>query len=57
MEIVNFMEETNKKDNNSKIKFRISNKIDYDSSFRTLERTLSSHAEGLRELAKNSEMQ
>ena len=55
MEIVNFMEETNKKDNNSKIKFRISNKIDYDSSFRTLERTLSSHAEGLRELAKNSE--
>ena len=55
MEIVNFMEETDQKKNNSNVKFRISNKIDYNSSFRSLERTLSSHAEGLRELAKNSE--
>ena len=55
MEIVNFMEDTNQKENNSKANFRISNRIDYDSTFKSLSRTLSSHAEGLRELAKNSE--
>ena len=52
MEIVNMIE---KNEGNSKKNYRISEKINYTSSFKSLAPSLTSHAEGIRELAKNSE--
>ena len=54
MEIVNMKEkEINEKNSNKN--YRISEKINYTSSFRSLAASLTSNAEGIRELAKNSE--